>query len=127
MAPAEGAAPASSEALRAKPGKASRPAEPRSEPPQQRAWGVDGSETRDEFFARLRVEKMERDRLRRAEFPNELYLPDLAAEVRQLQRKRPDARAHWAAHCSTQSGGVLDPLKHSVESLKEFLSQYRRF
>ena len=71
MAPAEGTAPASSEALRAKPGKASRPAEPRSEPPQQRAWGVDGSETRDEFFARLRVEKMDRDRLRRAEFPNQ--------------------------------------------------------
>ena len=79
------------------------------------------------MLARLRAEKVERDRLKRAEFPNELFLPDLAEEVRQLQRKRPDARAHWAAHCAAQSGGVMDPLRHSVASLSEFLYQYTRF
>ena len=74
-------------------------------------------------LARLRAEKVERDRLKRAQFLNELSLPELAEEVRRLQRESPDARALWAAHCTAQFGGVKDPLKHSLASLKDFLSR----
>ena len=47
---------------------------------------------------------------------------DLAAEVRRLQRERPDARAQWVTYCGEQFGGVKDPLKHTVASLRRFLS-----
>ena len=76
------------------------------------------------MLARLRAEKVERDRLKRIEFLDELLQPELAEEVRRLQRERPDARAHWAAHCTAQSGGAKDPLRHSMASLRVFLSQW---
>ena len=47
---------------------------------------------------------------------------DLAEEVRRLQRERPDARAQWVTYCGEQFGGVKDPLKHTVASLRRFLS-----
>ena len=75
------------------------------------------------MLAKLRAEKVERDRLKRAQFLNELSLPELAEEVRRLQRESPDARALWAAHCTAQFGGVKDPLKHSMASLRDFLSR----
>ena len=49
---------------------------------------------------------------------------DLANEVRRLQKERPDARAQWAAYCHEQTNGVKDPLRHSVASLRDFLSQF---
>ena len=125
MTPADGAAPASREALQAEPSEEA--AEPRRTPPLSAAasaTAADPPESISAMLARLRAEKVERDRLKRAEFLNELFLPELAEEVRRLQRERPDARAHWAAHCTVQSGGVKDPLRHSVASLMEFLSQW---
>ena len=75
---------------------------------------------------RLRAEKMERDRLKRVEVLNERLHPELAEEVRSLQRESPDARALWVAHCAAQAGGVKDPLRHSMASLGDFLSQWQR-
>ena len=75
---------------------------------------------------RLYAMKVERDRLERVAFLNELLLPELAEEVRRLQRDSPDARALWAAHCTAQAGGVKDPLRHSMASLGDFLSQWQR-
>ena len=46
---------------------------------------------------------------------------DLAEEVRRLQRERPDARAQWVTYCGETLGGVKDPLKHTVASLRRFL------
>ena len=46
---------------------------------------------------------------------------DLAEEVRRLQRERPDARAQWVTYCGEQFGGVKDPLKHTVASLRRVL------
>ena len=45
----------------------------------------------------------------------------LAEEVRRLQRERPDARAQWVSYCGETLGGVMDPLKHTVASLRRFL------
>ena len=90
------------------------------------ATAADPPEGISAMLARLRAEKVERDRLKRAEFLNELLQPELAEEVRRLQRESPDARAHWAAHCTAQAGGVKDPLRHSMASLGDFLSQWQR-
>ena len=46
---------------------------------------------------------------------------DVAEEVRRLQRERPDARAQWETYCGETLGGVKDPLKHTVASLRRFL------
>jgi enoyl-CoA hydratase/carnithine racemase len=45
----------------------------------------------------------------------------LAEIVRRLQRERPDARAQWETYCGETLGGVKDPLKHTVASLRRFL------
>ena len=76
------------------------------------------------MLARCRAEKVERDRLNEELLRNadELLQPELAEKVRRLQRECPDARAHWAAHCTAQAGGVKDPLRHSMASLRTFLS-----
>ena len=76
------------------------------------------------MLARLRAEKVERDRLKRVEVLNERLHPELAEEVRSRQRESPDARALWAAHCTAQAGGVKDPLRHSMASLRAFLCQW---
>ena len=45
----------------------------------------------------------------RASFLSGLRLPELAEEVRRLQRERPATRALWATYCTAQYGGVKDP------------------
>ena len=46
---------------------------------------------------------------------------DLAESVWHLQKVRPDARARWVAYCGETLGGVKDPLKHTIASLRRFL------
>ena len=46
---------------------------------------------------------------------------DLAEEVRRFQRERPDARAQLEIYCCETLGGIKDPMKHTVASLRRFL------
>ena len=105
------------------------PAASEAPPPPAAACAAD-ADPHAAYMARLYAEKEERQRLwtarlqtQRTVFLSGLLLPELAEEVRRLQRDRPDARAQWAAHCVEQSGGVKDPLKHTMASLRDFLSR----
>ena len=87
-----------------------------------RAERARDAEGREALLALVRAATLEAERTTDA--GSNAVGRDLAEEVRRLQRERPDARAQWAAHCVVQTGGVKDPLKHTMASLRDFLSQW---
>ena len=44
----------------------------------------------------------------------------IAEKIKSLQRRRPDARIRWAAHCDAHFDGTKDPGRHSLVSLADF-------
>jgi len=49
----------------------------------------------------------------------------LVEEVKELQRKSPEARQHWIQYVDLLGERAFDPSKHSIEFLKGFLFHYR--
>ena len=47
----------------------------------------------------------------------------IAATIKSLQRRRPDASTRWAAHCEANFEGTKDPSRHSLASLAKFAFQ----
>ena len=44
----------------------------------------------------------------------------IAEKIKSLQRRRPDARIRWAAHCDAHFEGTKDPGRHPLVSLADF-------
>ena len=44
----------------------------------------------------------------------------IAERIKNLQRRRPDARTRWVAHCDACFKGTKDPGRHPLVSLAEF-------
>ena len=44
----------------------------------------------------------------------------IAEKIKSLQRRRPDARIRWAAHCDAHFDGTKDPGRHPLVSLADF-------
>ncbi|CAJ1377117.1 unnamed protein product, partial [Effrenium voratum] len=64
---------------------------------------------------------------RRVEEPIEAAPPEKTAlvdKVKTLQRTSPELKEAWWMFCDTQSAGMKDPGRHSVESLEQFLATH---
>mmetsp|Transcript_30700 Transcript_30700/g.72610 ORF Transcript_30700/g.72610 Transcript_30700/m.72610 type:complete len:967 (-) Transcript_30700:162-3062(-) len=51
---------------------------------------------------------------------------ELVARVKQIQRSRQDGKEKWEDYCTSMKTGNRDPVRHTVESIRNFVEAYDR-